>query len=805
MTDHLLDNDSGLQGALSRRGFLKWNSVLGGVLAAAGASPGALKALDASALLDSVGRLEERVVRVGCPSHNCGGKCLLKVHVKDGVITRIEGDDRPTDDLADPQLRPCVRGRAYRHRQYHPDRLKYPMKRIGRRGEGKFQRISWEEALETVASEMKRIKASYGNSAMYVPYGTGSYGNTTGSHVAKRLMYTFGGCLGFYNSYSWACINIATPYVYGTLQVGSQRQDWLNCKYILMWGWNPSEMRDGTNSDYFIAQARERGAKVVCIDPRMSMSAVNLADEWVPIRPGTDTAMMSAMAYVMITEKLVDQAFIDTYCLGFDASQMPEGAEEAESYVDYILGTRDGIPKTPDWAEPITTVPRETMARIAREYATTQPAMLYQGYGMQRRAYGEQVVRGGCVLAAITGNVGVAGGWASGLATQAPDGGPFWTAFPSGRNPIKARIPCFLWTEAVLDGKSMTAKEHGLRNVDRLDNDIKLIYAVASNALINQHGNTRRAAQILADESKVEFIAVQDNFLTPTARFADILLPACTQFETYGIEDGWKYGDEVFLMPQVVDKPFETQSDYEICAALARKLGVEQEFTEGRDERQWVEWILDVYRNSRFPDVPSLDDFESSNKGVHTRRVETPAIGLADFRRDPVKHPLPTPSGKIEIFSKRLFDMNNPKEIPAVPKYIQEWESPFGPEAKKYPLSAMGHHYMQRVHSTHDNVDWLNEAFPQRVFMNPRDAEVRQIKNGDEVKVFNDRGSMVLPCRITKRILPGVVDVPQGAWWAPDEKGVDRRGNVNVLTSERWTPLAKGNAQHTIMVQVEKA
>jgi len=185
--------------------------------------------------------------------------------------------------------------------------------------------------------------------------------------------------------------------------------------------------------------------------------------------------------------------------------------------------------------------------------------------------------------------------------------------------------------------------------------------------------------------------------------------------------------------------------------------------------------------------------------------VDKPAIGLADFRSDPVKHPLPTPSGKIEIFSKQLFDMNNPQEIPAVPKYIQEWESPFGPEAERFPLQAMGHHAAQRVHSTHDNVDWLNEAFAQCVFMNPRDAASRSIQEGDEVRVYNDRGSMILPCQLTQRILPGLVDVPQGAWWEPDEEGVDRRGNINVLTTERWTAWAKGNAQHTIMVQVEKA
>ncbi|MGE5409445.1 MAG: molybdopterin-dependent oxidoreductase, partial [Clostridiales bacterium] len=422
--------------------------------------------------------LADKVIRTGCPSHNCGGRCLLKVSVKDGKIIRIGTDDRPEDTIADPQLRACLRGRSYLRRQYHPDRLKYPMKRIGKRGEGKFKRISWDEALDTIAGEITRVKERYGNGAFYVPYGTGSYNQTNGRQTAERLFNMIGGSLGFYNSYSWAAISKATPYVFGTNITGNQRQDWVNARYIIMWSWNPCEMRDGTNSEYFLKKAKENGAKIICIDPRMSLSAVSLADEWIPIRPGTDVALMSAMAYVMIKEDLYDKEFVKKYCIGFDQSQMPEGAENAESYKDYILGLKDGIPKTPEWAENITTIPRETITTVAREYALTKPAMLYQGYGMQRRAYGETAVIGGCVLAALTGNVGIKGGCASGIALQANDGGPFWTIFPTGENPVKAKIPAFLWSEAVLRGVEMTEKE-GLKGAEKLESNIKLIYAVA--------------------------------------------------------------------------------------------------------------------------------------------------------------------------------------------------------------------------------------------------------------------------------------------------------------------------------------
>jgi anaerobic dimethyl sulfoxide reductase subunit A len=238
-----------------------------------------------------------------------------------------------------------------------------------------------------------------------------------------------------------------------------------------------------------------------------------------------------------------------------------------------------------------------------------------------------------------------------------------------------------------------------------------------------------------------------------------------------------------------------------------------------------VEYCLNEFRRLRFPELPTLEEFLEGNLGAWTRPVTKPAIAFEDFRRDPEKYPLRTPSGKIEIFSKQLFDLGRPDEIPAIPKYIQEWESPLKTETRRhgsrelknlsvsvspwlsqeYPLQAIGHHTLHRVHSTHDNNDWLEEAFPQRVFMNPIDAAVREINDGDSVKIYNARGTIILPCRITPRIMPGVVDIPQGAWYEPDENGIDRGGCVNVLTSHHWTPFAYGTAQHTIMVEVEKS
>jgi anaerobic dimethyl sulfoxide reductase subunit A len=246
----------------------------------------------------------------------------------------------------------------------------------------------------------------------------------------------------------------------------------------------------------------------------------------------------------------------------------------------------------------------------------------------------------------------------------------------------------------------------------------------------------------------------------------------------------------------------QCKSDYDIFTLIAEKLGLAQEFTEGKTDLQWLE---EMTRPSQAadPTFPGFEEFR--RRGVHIFKYDKPHVPFAEFRADPGAHPLKTPSGKIEIYSSRLADMGI-ENLPPIPTFIPEWEGgPWDPLFARYPLQAIGSHYHRRVHSTLDNVDWLEEAMPQRVYMNVVDAGARGIADGDAVRVFNDRGELRGRARLTRRIVPGLVDIPQGAWWTPDSKGVDRRGSVNVLTSERATPGARGNAQHTMLVQVERA
>ncbi|WP_338824999.1 Dimethyl sulfoxide reductase DmsA [Moorella humiferrea] len=780
---------------ISRRKFLALSAAAAGGAAALMTVPLGKKAgADAGTNVDDSGI---KIVPTS-GAHNCGGRCIVKAHVKDGVIVRITTDDAP-DTEALPQLRACLRCRAYRNRLYHPDRLKYPMKRVGKRGEGKFERISWDEAITIIADHTKRIMQEYGPEAIYIHYASGNAGKTAERVWMQRLLGMYGGYLNYYGTYSTAQTQMATPFTYGTTNTGNSREDWVNSKLIILWGWNPTETIHGTNTMYYLWRAKKAGAKIIVIDPRYSDTVIGLADEWIPIRPTTDNALMDAMAYVMITENLHDQAFLDKYCLGFDEEHMPPGIPPGNSYKSYVLGLgEDKTPKTPEWAEAITGVPKEKIIQLAREYATMKPGALIQGWGPQRQAYGEQFVRGGTVLAAMTGNVGISGGWASGAGYQART--QKIGNIPVN-NPCKASISCFIWPDAIKRGKGMGAKD-GVKGVEQLSSNIKLIFNLAGNTLINQHSDCNGTAKLLQDENLVELIVVAEHFMTPSAKFADILLPADNPMERDDIVTPWSYGDYVLFMNKAVDPVFECRNGYDWISDLAAKLGLKEQFTEGKTLDDWLRYIVDETRKNH-PEFPSYEEFKQ--KGYYRWQYAEPAIAFKKQIEDPENNPFPTPSGKIEIFSERLWKMNNPKEIPAIPKYIPSWEGPQDPLREKYPLQCITPHYRRRSHSTFDNVPWLEEAAPQVVWINPVDAAARGIKNGDKVKVFNDRGAMVIPAKVTPRVMPGVVSIPQGAWWTPDASGIDQRGCANVITKYHPSPLAFGNPQHTNLVEVVKA
>ncbi len=726
--------------------------------------------------------------------NNCGGRCIIKAHVEDGVVTKIS-TDTSAGDLNNPPLTACARGLNY-HKTYlnEEKRLLYPMIRTGERGAGEFRRASWEEAIDLIAKEWVRIRDTYGPESRFVHYAWGVESVFTPLDFAKRLMALDGGYLGYYNSYSTACIAYTTPYMFGTGVCGNSFSDLVNTNLIILWGHNPAETRFDTLM-FYLREAKKRGIPIVCVDPRKHDTIRALGAEWIPIRPATDAAMLDAMAYVIKSEQLYDRNFIQTFCQGFSKDTMPHGYEDEENYFDYLDGAYDGVAKTPEWAENITGVPAEIIADLARRYANAAPGVLMPGYGPQRNMNGEQTTRGCIMLAALTGNIGVSGGWAgSGAWIPLPP----MPDFPFVQNPYSAKIPVYRWTDAITYGTEMNQRD-GVRGSENLKSSIKMIVNLAGNALINQHGDINRTKEILKDTSKVEFIVCSDVFMTPSAKFADVLLPGVSFFEMNNLVTPWLQGNFFGAVNKVVEPLGECKFEYEWLAEIAKRIGLYDEFTEGHATLD--DWVEDTYNKLResTPQLPTYEQFQKD--GVYRYQDLEPVIAFEKIRQNPTEQKFPTPSGKIEIFSTALFEMNESEKIPAIPKYVPAEEG-YEDRSEEYPLQLMGYHTKRRCHSIHDNNEEMEVLDPMAVHMHEADAKERGIKDGDLVLVYNDRGRIKMQAKISNQIMPGVVAISQGAWYTPDATGDDVRGCINILTSDKSTPLAHGNPQHTNLVQV---
>lgn len=356
---------------------------------------------------------------------NCGSRCALRLASRNGRVIRIETDN--TGDVACgvfPQVRACLRGRSMRQRLYSSDRLKYPLKRVGERGDGKFERISWDQALDEIAEKLKATIARYGNEAVFINHGSGNNGVAVNSRrCTQRFFNLIGGNLNFFSDYSAGQFQHAWPYLFGDFaatgytsaalsqdtNVGSYMEQIANAKLYVGFGNNPAVTRasGGGQAFGFGCAVRKGRPRVIMIDPIYTDSMLGNEDEWVPIRPGTDAALVEGMAYVMITENLVDQEFLDRYCIGYDEKTLPKSAPANSDYKSYILGKGpDGLPKTPQWAARETGVPSETIVRLAREIATTKPLFVAQGWGPQRHANGDSLTLAIAMLPILTGQIG---------------------------------------------------------------------------------------------------------------------------------------------------------------------------------------------------------------------------------------------------------------------------------------------------------------------------------------------------------------------------------------------------------------
>ncbi|MFC1963819.1 molybdopterin-dependent oxidoreductase [Chloroflexota bacterium] len=702
----------------------------------------------------------------GC--FDCGGKCLYRVHLKDGVPVRMEPSD---------ELKACARGYGILSRILSPHRLKYPLKKIGRKGYSEtYQRISWDEALDCITAELKRVKKEYGNEAIFTLTASGSPGRLHSPALLLRLLNRFGGYTIRWGSYSGEAAYFSGRVTYGSHATESTRDDLVNSRLIIMWGWNPAHTIWGTGTPDHICNTKEAGAKIIAVDPRFHSSAATWADQWIPIRPGTDATMLIAMAYVILKENLQDQKFLDTYSVGFD------------KYRDYVLGKEDGQAKTPAWAEKICGVPAPTIEALAREYATLKPAALLAGFSPGRTAFGEQAHRAAAVLSCMTGNVGKSGGGSgnSAIIGIGASPGPTQPTAPSimpiGINPLdperkvvslnpqvknETMVPVGKIWDAIVEGKK-----------GGYPADIKFIWVMYANPL-NQATNLNKGLKAL---QKVDFVVVSDQFMTPTAKCADIILPAASHWERDDYSRPWLCGEYHLFCPKVMEPPGEAKSDMWVTEQVATRLGM-TDFLEGKSEAEWLDYTI-----SSAPEAArDLKDIAAFKKDIiRYHQVDFPIVSYKKQIEDLANNPFPTPSGKIEIYSQRLADMNNP-QIPPIPKYIEprgDGENP----AAKYPLQLITFHVRSRAHASFEFAPQLKELEPNVVWLSSQDAKTRDIRNGEKVKVFNELGALLIQAYVTERIMPGVVAIGEGALYQPDNDGIDHGGNPNIISEDIGSP-----------------
>jgi anaerobic dimethyl sulfoxide reductase subunit A len=470
------------------------------------------------------------------------------------------------------------------------------------------------------------------------------------------------------------------------------------------------------------------------------------------------------MAYVMITEELYDRNFIDLYTTGFDP------------FSDYVLGKEDGTAKTPAWAQKICGTPADAIIDLARDYARMKPAALMPGWAPGRSAFGEQFHRATAVLAAITGNWGVPGGYASGGADIVPNG-LILSGIPVPK--IKHnRVHVTKVYDAILKGKS-----------GEYPADCKLLYIVGSN-MLNQYPNLNKGLKAF---NVPEFIVVHDLFMTPTARFADMVLPVTHFFEQEDVIQPYIGGSYRIHMDKVLDAPDGPRSDLSIFTELSQRVGMEEYNDKSDDE--WLKFICES-----MPDMPDLESFRQEK----IQKIETlhPYIAFKEQMDDPENHPFPTPSGKIEIFSE-MFDEMKDENLPPIPKYIPSWEGVDDTRRLDYPIQLVTPHSRARVNSQFYTIPQMNTLADDRIWLNSKDALERKISDGDKVVVHNDRGKLTVKARVTDHILGGVASLDQGAWYDPDENDPNLSGCVNVLTLDEMSPVG-AFPYNTCLVEIQK-
>ena len=725
-----------------------------------------------------------------------------RVFTEDGRIVRAD----PFEEDPDPSSIARILPQAV----HHADRVARPSVRRGwlrgdrARGAGRddFVEMPWDEALDIAAEEIGRIRRVHGNGAIY----GGSYGWSSAGrfHHAQGQLHRFLNCIGGYvahqGTYSLSAMEIMLPHIFGLGEIAFRhctQERWseivAHTETLVAFGGintkNAQTIAGGTGAHRTARHLRAfeaKGGTLVNVSPQREDSPA--FSQWVPVVPGSDTALILGLAHELERTGRVDHRFLARCTVGYDR------------FRGYLLGHADGVAKDADWAAAISGVPAATIAGLAERMATTR-TMIAMAWSVQRAENGEQPIWAAATLAAMLGQIGLpGGGFGEGYGTTDAGGtGPMRRlgggALPQGTNPVRTTIPVARVADMLLN-PGMPYQYNG---EDRTYPDIRLVMWAGGNPY-HHHQNLRRLERAW---DKPDCIIVNDPWWTATARRADIVFPATTPYER---EDFAREPSDPYLfhMPRLIDPQGEARDDHEIFRGLAARLGAEEAFTEGLDTEGWIARLYEDFREKSAEQgvaVPGFDELKARNWVLIDDAPQAAESVLAAFRRDPDAHPLPTPSGRIEVFSRTIAAMGY-DHCPGHAVWIAptEWLGTRG----RYPLHLLSPQPGDKLHSQLEAA-LADEpgARPMQVAIHPDEGAARGIADGALVEVFNDRGVCLARARLTADVVPGVLILPTGAWYRPDGQGRDTQGNPNVLTRYIGTSrIAQGPTAQTSLVDI---
>ncbi|AGK98977.1 molybdopterin-dependent oxidoreductase [Clostridium pasteurianum] len=781
--------------------------------------------------------------------HNCGGRCLVKALVVEGVVVRQKTDDLREDTDDNPQQRACLRGRAEQFEAQGADRLKYPMKRKhwkpgggdkSLRGKDEWERISWNEALKYIADEIIRIKNKYGVESIF-----------STSIEPAALLNKIGPYVSHWGTTSYGAWH-AVPHILGIGDGGvvkdkiNDRFDLQKSELVVGFGLNPAWSSFGNQTHWYL-EMKKKGCKFVIIDPVYTDTAATLEAEWIPIKPGTDMTLQLALAYTMLQEDdpvknpLIDWDFLNCCTYGFDAEHMPPDAIVNENFKDYLLGKYDNIPKTPEWAEEICGVSSDTTRKLARRIGKNTRVSLLTSWASARTYDSDSLPQLFITLGAMGGHIGKSGhntgvscsgtcgnfgkalvvAGSDGMVSKAKTYTPLylndtegWKAILEGSYNPSAVFPSINGKPA--DWKKLLSKVDLTKKVEKKPINIQMIWHSA-NAILQSREGMKQGIQV---HRKVEFVLSQSSFLTTNSKYADIVLPITTWWERGGNFAPSCNRDIMLVYSNVIKPIYEAKDDEWVNIQLGKLLDVPEKDMYPISEKQRFfnklanSTVINKEGTGYEPlvEITSKDIEEWGCEGkLQSGRVPLNKF-LADgiyqverhdgdnygniayekFRNDPVKNPLNSATGLIEIYSQTKADIlysQGYSEISPLPKYVSPkngYENTYlnleNKTKGKYPYQLINPHYPRRSHTIYDNVPWLREAMKQPAYISKRDADEKKIKNGDTVLITSAYGKTLRHAYVTERIVPGVIGLPHGSWVDVDESnGIDKAGADNYL------------------------